>query len=314
MRLTIILAAVITLALTGLPAASLAQSTTAAERTTQEKRSIRYRLVTAGRQRMLAERLAAKLCLLEGGLRTQRNWQEFYVAWNIYRWYHLGLVRGNVQLQLIPERNRAVIAAWRDVDAQWATLDDIYGSVVNGDTLPPDGLGRVIALTETVTSASTDVVAALRAAYAQDLGARGFGEALLLDLYERQRMLGQRIAKDVCMIARGDDQGDDRADDRADDSASRIKDLSTTIDRFDLSLDAFRTGLQDAGVPKPPTDQIARDLDAAKTAWQTASPVARATVAGDPLDPIALISFFDEMEAVNVTMTAAINALVARTE
>lgn len=270
-----------------------------AETTDARKRSAGDRLVMAGRQRMLAESLAAKLCLIESGIAVEESRQELYVLWNIFGWYHRGLVQGNLQLGLLTEQDGGVIATWRKADQVWQELYIIYEPVVNGKAAAPGDAGLVVSLTETMTDATSTVVAALRAAYADDLGPRGFGSALLLDLYERQRMLGQRIAKNVCLISSGDQ------------TPERLEELKQAIDLFSTSLLAFQSGLADVGVPKPPTPEIAEGLVQVAAIWQPAEPMARLTAIGAPPEPAGLLAFKGAMDRVNASMTAVINDLVA---
>ncbi|MFK7944259.1 MAG: type IV pili methyl-accepting chemotaxis transducer N-terminal domain-containing protein [Paracoccaceae bacterium] len=263
------------------------------------KRSVGERIVIAGRQRMLAEGMAAKLCYKVSGIQNASAGRDLYTMWNIFGWYHAGLRHGNTQLELSAESNLDVLNAWAQMDLIWGGLKGVYEGVIDSDTSDRGTLGVAVDLTEAVTDGASQLVATLRGAYSEQLGPQGFGSALLIDLYERQRMLGQKIAKDVCLVSLRDTP------------ATRIAGLEKTLTLFNLSLDAFQNGLSDVGVPPPPTPEIAQLLKKARKDWQPAETWARAAAEGQALSQTELADFADAMDLFISDMTAAINALVA---
>lgn len=274
-------------------------ATRAADVARDRGEQVRERLVIAGRQRMLAEALAAKLCYSEMNITPADMRSDAYVMWNIFGWYHQGIRTGNRELELGPESNRDVLLAWASVDTAWKPLKDIYRPVLSGDGVSAPEFERAMKLTGDVSQRATDLVARIRDAYADELGPRGFGSALLIDLYERQRMLGERIQKGVCLTARGD------AD------AAELEDLTRTIEIFSASLEAFQNGREDVGVPSPPTPQIAGNLSDALSHWRPVAAFAYASAIGQQLGKQELSEFADAMELFIVNMTAAINGLVS---
>lgn len=289
----------------GAPATLAKDAETGASSSTQTRtleelrRQVRERIVTAGRQRMLAETMAGKLCFAESGIAPDLNRNRVYVSWNIFSWYHRGIRAGNVQLELDAEQDRKVLAAWRKLDAEWRTLSELYRPTLSGKRVVGTDFKTTIDKTRRVTEEATTLVATIRSAYAKDLGAQGFGSALLIDLYERQRMLGARIAKDVCLISRGDT------------GQARLEGLTRTIEIFNLSLEAFQNGREDVGVPSPPNRGIAQSLLDAQAHWRPVSAFAYASAIGQQLGPVELGEFSDAMELFNVKMTEAINRLVS---
>ncbi|MEM7685241.1 MAG: type IV pili methyl-accepting chemotaxis transducer N-terminal domain-containing protein [Pseudomonadota bacterium] len=259
--------------------------------------SIAERIVAAGRQRMLAEGMAASLCYVDQGVADARSRSQLYVMWNIFGWYHRAIVSGSQELDLGVELDPRVLAAWQEVDSLWTELRPLYDTPISGQPAQPSQFDDAVAITRDVTEAATDLVATLRSVYAARLGPQGFGSALLIDLYERQRMLAQRIAKDVCLVARGDARPE------------RLADLTRTVEIFSLSLDAFQNGLSDAGVPPPPTDAIAQSLRNAGTHWRPVAALAYAAAQGMELDRSGLAEFSDAMDRFISHMTGAINAL-----
>ena len=261
------------------------------------KRAVSDRIVIAGRQRMLAEGMAAKLCFKVSGIQDAAAQRDLYTMWNIFGWYHAGLRHGNPQLQLNAERNLIVLDAWRQMDQIWGGLNGVYEGVLSTGQADPETLAIAVDLTDIVTDGSTMIVAALRSAYADQLGPQGFGSALLIDLYERQRMLGQKIAKDICLLSR-------------DQNARSVDDLNQTLKIFTVSMQAFQTGLADVGVPPPPTPEIAAKLAKASEDWQVAGTRALAAINGNPLTQEELAEFARSVDLFISDMTGIINALV----
>lgn len=293
----LILAAAAVLAATAEPAhANDANADLSAE---QIKAINAERIVIAGRQRMLAEGMAANLCFSDSRIARDAAQNKLYVMWNVFSWYHRGIVQGNLELGLPPETSKRVLTPWVDVDRSWSELKEIYEPVLAGGSVSAPAFDRAIALTDVVANQSSIVVAALRSVHAKDLGQAGFGTGLLIDLYERQRMLAERISKNVCLIARGD-----RND-------ARLTDLSETVKIFRASLDAFQNGLADLGVPPPPTPEIAESLRAAQFHWQSVAAFAFAIVGGMELGEDAMTDFASTMDLFNSNMTAALNHLVS---
>ncbi|MEM9044087.1 MAG: type IV pili methyl-accepting chemotaxis transducer N-terminal domain-containing protein [Pseudomonadota bacterium] len=260
------------------------------------------RLVIAGRQRMLAEGMASKLCFAEAGVRREESLSELYLMWNIFNWYHSGILLGNVQLELKSETDPYVVAAWRTLDNEWWDLKSLYEPVLDGVAISPASFAKAQSSTEEVTQLSDNLVAALRSAYSKRLGQRGFGATLLIDLYERQRMLSHRIAKNTCLMSTGDKSPERRAD------------LAEMMSVFDNSLAAFQNGMADFGIPKPPNEEIATALASVKEAWDGAKPLISRTAIGAVLNTQELTVLAETNDRIVVAMTAAINGLVLASE
>ena len=119
-RAVFLLAGLAVVAMLGTPQQQVAAAQVKAPSADADRdRQVRERLVIAGRQRMLAEALAAKLCFAEAGVTPDESRNELYVMWNIFGWYHQGFRKGNRELELGPELNRDVLQAWQVVDADW---------------------------------------------------------------------------------------------------------------------------------------------------------------------------------------------------
>ena len=152
--------------------------------------------------------------------------------------------------------------------------------------------------TDDLVARSDELVAQLRQVCASRMGAAGYGGAILIDLFNRQEMLSQRLAKGVCFAARGFH------------AEETLADLAETIEFFDASLNAFIEGLGMAGIPPAPTPEIEARLIAARDIWTPVRPVAVSVTDGHEVSTSELESVNEGMSAFLVEMTEAVHLLM----
>lgn len=104
-----------------------------------------------------------------------------------------------------------------------------------------------------------------------------------INVADRQRMLGQRVAKAACMVALGVEPGAHREQIRA------------AIELFDLNMDALRFGDPDAGLLPEGQMDVKAALGQAGRHWQEFRAAVEAALAGesvngDVLEPVAALS------------------------
>jgi len=83
-------------------------------------------------------------------------------------------------------------------------------------------------------------------------------DAMLVDISGRQRMLTQKMSKESCLFWSG--------------QSAIADELGSTVEMFDVSLQALRNGLETAGVKAAPTAEIAEGLDVVWNHWQSVKP------------------------------------------
>ena len=256
------------------------------------------RIVIAGRQRMLAEAMAKSVCYLKTGVDTEDSLRDLYVTWNTYGWYHRGLRLGNVQLELFEEKHRRVQRKWSDVDDAWSPMSKLHVSVLEGNDLSDVQFVQMITLTEHMVGLSNELVSELRSSYAKDIGKTGRLSALLIDLYERERMLAQKLAKAVCLIDYGYETEATRAE------------LKKTLGFFNASIEAFLDGAPSVSIPPAPTPEMRAQLASAKSHWDGIRHIATAVAEGGNPTADDMLLFRDQMDQFLSDMTMSINMLV----
>jgi Type IV pili methyl-accepting chemotaxis transducer N-term len=271
----------------------------AAEEVASTPENVGKRIAIAGRQRMLAEGMAKSVCYFEAGVDTEASLRDLYTMWNLYGWYHRGIYIGNVQLDLFQEKNERIKRMWTKVDGVWSDLSQIHLESMAGNKLPANEFERLMNETTEVALLNSDLVSVVGSVYSRYINEQGQGSALLIDLYERQRMLAHKLSKDVCLVQRGFQLDQTRSE------------LDETLKVFTLSLDAFVDGMPSVSVPPAPTSDIRSLLVSAQKHWEGISPLADHVVGGGGLSAEEMSQFRSEMNAVVGEMTKAINRLVA---
>lgn len=273
-------------------------ATASAESVANTPEIIGKRIVIAGRQRMLAEAMAKSACYIRSGVEAEDALRDLYVTWNTYGWYHRGIRLGNVQLELFEEKHKRVQRKWEKVDKAWSPMGDIHASVLDGASLSDAQFHQMNLLTDTMVERSNELVAELRATYAKDIGKNGRLSALLIDLYERERMLAQKLSKSVCLIESGYKPDETRAE------------LKKTLGFFNASINAFLDGEPSVSIPPAPTPELRAQLVSAKSHWDRISQVAVLVSEGSNPSQDDLLQFRQEMDLFLSDMTQSINMLV----
>lgn len=261
--------------------------------------SVAVRIDLAGRQRMLAERMAKSLCNARSNVNAASNVARLQKAMELFDTTHRGFVAGSAELNLFAENDASVKKAHRNVDVMWTALRGIYEDALGGAFVTEEAFAQAMDLTLELRKRANDMVAQLRSAYSSDLGTGGFGDAILIDLYGRQRMLSQKLAKEVCLVARGHEL--DRT----------LDELAKTLDTFEASLTAFIEGMPIAGVPVPPSEAIAEQLAVAKAEWDPIRLTAATLVSGGAVTLSDLAIFADGADRFLVEMNKAVKLLAA---
>lgn len=261
--------------------------------------SVAARIDLAGRQRMLAERMASQFCYARSQVDTFDSLDDLKNAVELFDETHVGFKRGDNDALLFAEENPSLLKAWSQVNLLWVPLKGLYEQILAGEFVTEEDYSLAMGLTSEVRTRANDMVARERSVYAEELAGDGFGNALLIDLYGRQRMLSQKLSKEVCLAAGGFELD------------QTLPELEATLKLFERSLGAFREGLPVAGVPKPPTEEIAAQLARANDEWSKISYVPQTIASGGSLGISDLSLFRNGASVFLVEMNKAVGMLAA---
>ncbi|WP_342076266.1 type IV pili methyl-accepting chemotaxis transducer N-terminal domain-containing protein [Yoonia sp. SS1-5] len=230
------------------------------------------RIDLAARQRMLIERMAKSVCFAETDVHVWDNELYMQGARVSFEIAHRGILEGDEKLGITGETDRNFRETWNDLDLTWRTLDRIYDKFVEGEDVTEQDMRNIMSLTETAHDHSDELVIQMRTNYAQFIGDNGFGNSILLDLYSKQKELLQELSKNVCLTAAGMD------------TDASLSNLNTNLSQFQASLDGFRSGMPNLGIPAPPTERITIQLDRTNDRWEEIRAYAETIAAGEQLE------------------------------
>lgn len=263
--------------------------------------TVGHRINIAGRQRMLLERMAKMFCYARSGVDVMASVDSLTKAKNLFSATHNAFAQGNAEKNIFPETVDSVRDSWVKVNSNWTVLSEIYDRALSGAFVSEEDFATANDVTLMTRKEANDMVAQLRTAYAPQLGGGGFGSAILIDLYGRQRMLSQKLSKEVCLVARGHQLDKTRPE------------LAATLELFENSLNAFINGMPIAGVPVPPSDEIATQLAIAEAEWVAVADVAHAVAKGNAVSLVELERFAEGTDKFLPEMNKAVQLLAAHT-
>ncbi|PUB12072.1 type IV pili methyl-accepting chemotaxis transducer N-terminal domain-containing protein [Yoonia sediminilitoris] len=229
------------------------------------------RINLAGQLGTLSQRIIASACNLNAGIAVRESNAVLQISANQFERINDALLYGNRGFGILGEESRPrtlravseLADVWQPLQREALTAEvganqsDMIASIAV-QSVPV--LDEVNILVSEITAQYADPVALLHA------------DALLIDIAGRQRMLAQRMSKNVCLITSGIEV-----------EAAR-EELAATIELFDTSLSALRNGLESVGVRPPPTKRIEEGLQFVVDEWTAIRPVLDATLIGTQLD------------------------------
>lgn len=228
------------------------------------------RVNLSGQLGTLSERITAAACNLSAGVATTESQAVLQISTHHFSRIKGALLDGNRGFGILGEETRPrTLQAIDDLNAEWEPLQELANSTqaatnnvalvgILADKSEPLQKEAQILQSE-ITGQYADPVALLHA------------DAMLLEIAGRQRMLANRVSKDVCLIA--SDVRDTEA----------LEELRNTVQLFEASLNALQFGLESVGIRPPPNGNIEAGLQVVADQWNTVRPILDATLAGAEL-------------------------------
>ena len=253
------------------------------------------RINYSGKLRMLTQRIAASACYAHADVSKDASSAMLGAATAEFDQIIAALELGDESLGIVgAEKDRAALKDIKEAHVHWDPLHtDIEHIIENGGS-DQEVQHLALELEETLEVAK-HLVSVLVSEYA-DPTALLQSNAITIDIAGRQRMLAQRVSKNVCLLATGIRvEGSD-------------KQLEGAVKTYDVSLKALRNGLKNAGVIAPPTDEIATGLDEIIGIWEGIQPVLKTVMAGDTVSSEQKVQVFETMNI----LTGKMNVLVGK--
>lgn len=296
-------AAVLALAVTGLaPNHTFAQSGNIPAKTAEELLSFAQfledvggaeRIDYAGKLRMLSQRIPAAACNLNAGIAADASGPMLAASVAEFEKITNALEFGDADLNIIGvEERRKTLAAIADLHDKWAVIFDTVNEI--SATGPTDAAVQVLADANIPLLESAALLVSEVSGQYADPTAVLQADALRIDIAGRQRMLTQKISKEVCLISSGI-------------NAEASKEvLGGTINMFEVSLNALHHGMPEAGIGPAPNEEIAAQLMTVETDWNAIKPHLDTVMAGGSLDDATRGELFAGLNKTMVDMNIAV--------
>lgn len=223
----------------------------------------------AGRQRMLTQRMAKAACFVALGVETERHREMMRAAHDLFDRTLLGLREGDAEQGLAAESNEKVLEGLTRVRRLWRR----YGREIergSGEaSMLEDRLSRIAELNMPILVEMNKTVTLTERAYSNR--AIPIHKAVVLNISGRQRMLTQKMTKELCLATKGHAPVEMRLA------------LDGTIALFEASLAALIEGAPDVGIQAPNGVALRNQLAYVLSLWTKVAPLYRAVAEGGSL-------------------------------
>ncbi len=211
-----------------------------------------HRINLAGRQRMLTQRISRAVFFAALEADRTKHLEMLKRAHSLFDRTLKGLRSGDTNLELEAETHQQTLEALTAVDAIWAAFDLTVKDILARGNIEDQEIESIARLNPTLLDLSNKVVTTLTHQKGQT--ADDLGKTVALNVAARQRMLTQKMAKEVALLVIGFEPDESH------------KALQGTRDIFDASHQALLNGLPSIQLP-PPSPAVRAKLAEADGMW-----------------------------------------------
>lgn len=244
----------------------------------------------AGRQRMLTQKMSKEMLLVAKGIDADANRASLAKTAQLFDSTLKGLRDGSSELGLPPTESAVTRKQLGKVEKLWASFHAVVKQVVDGGDVD---IGKVAELNLPLLK---NMNTAVRLYEKEAKKATGKSAGVVINLAGKQRMLTQKMSKEIMLVSLGHD---------ADNNKSNAR---NTASLFDRTLAGLKDGDSDLELPKTEDAAIRSQLDTVGGLWQQFKPlVERAgAVGGAPLSTADL----EKVASLNLPLLKEMNKAV----
>ncbi len=251
------------------------------------------RIDASGKLRMLSQRVVAAGCYVHAGIDTPKTTAMLKSATAEFNLIAAGLEFGNPDIAMYgAEADPKILATLKRLHGIWDPIAETVDKVIEG-TATQEDIAHIAVQSEPLLDMAKRLVSAVTAEYSLGNG-MVMRDAFAIDIAGRQRMLAQRISKDICLLGTGIE------------TTASMEDLAKTAGIFDMSLKSLRAGMPSVGILAPTDPQVIKDLNIAAEDWAIVQVKIADVLAGNPISADRLSEMFDLAN----TLTADMNKVV----
>ncbi len=211
----------------------------------------------AGKQRMLTQKMSKEAFFIASGISVDANKASLTQTAALFDKTLKGLMNGDADLKLAKTSDPAIIAQLDVVSGLWNEFNQSIQAVAGGNT-SPDVLNKIAAQNVPLLKNMNKAVQMYAKASSSKLDA---GMAVTINLAGKQRMLTQKMTKELLMVA------------NAINAAASKKSLNATVALFEKTLTGLVKGDASLGLPGTTNAAIITQLGVVSKIWADYKPV-----------------------------------------
>jgi len=229
------------------------------------------RIDFSGKLRMLSQRIPAAACYLAAGIDEETSSAVLASAAAEFEQIVNALEFGDESLGIIgAEERRKTLVGLRKLRELWEPMFADAQQIAGGDNSSSAVMG-VADQSAKVLDIAKLLVSEISGQYSNPTAVLQI-DALTIDIAGRQRMLSQRISKNICLVSSGVNVD------------VAMAELASTAQTFETSLNALINGMADAGIKPPPSTEVADGLQVVVEDWANLKPIVMQVLAGETID------------------------------
>ncbi len=251
------------------------------------------RINNAGKLRMLSQRVVAASCYLQAGIASDASRETLISATAEFDRITDALEFGDANLGIHgAEERRRTLAGITKLREVWAPVQLTATTILDGSATTDD-----VATMAAQSAEVLDIAIRLTAVIADQYTTQTTilqTDTFAIDIAGRQRMLAQRISKNVCLISSGIN------------IEASTNELNSASGSFEAALYALRNGSQEVGIRLPPNSEIEDGLNVVIGHWEEAKPLIAMSSETAQMDEAAL----EQMFGLGNQLTGTMNSVV----
>ena len=209
----------------------------------------------AGRQRMLTQKMSKEMLLVAKGIDAEANRKSLAKTSQLFDSTLKGLRDGSAELGLPPTESAVTRKQLAKVEKLWMEFHAVVKQVVDGGEVD---IAKVADLNLPLLK---NMNTAVRLYEKEAKKVTGKSAGVVINLAGKQRMLTQKMSKEILLVALGHD---------AENNKSNVR---NTASLFDRTLKGLKDGDADLELPKTDNAAIRTQLDVVAALWKQFKPL-----------------------------------------
>jgi nitrate/nitrite-specific signal transduction histidine kinase len=210
----------------------------------------------AGKQRMLTQKMSKEVLLIAKGVDATGNLENLKKTANLFDKTLKGLINGDADLGLSKTEDAGIVEQLNKITNLWIKFNENVQKVIGGDT--GDAILKAIAKQNIPLLKNMNAAVQM---YAKASGSSlEKGLATTINLAGKQRMLTQKMTKELLLVANGINADSNKGA------------LGKTVALFEKTLSGLVNGDEDLGLPGTKDKEILAQLDIVNSLWTKYKP------------------------------------------